>query len=232
MTSIEYVTLEVDDPTAAGQFYTTAFGLGPEVRVRASEVPTSGFRGFTLSIVVSQPASVDAFLRAALDAGARSLKPAKKQFWAGYSGVVQAPDGTIWKIATPSNKNTTPATRKIDEIVLLLGVADFTASKRFYVDHGLQVTKSVARAYVEFAATPKHIKLGVYKRRALAKDAGVFADGSGSHRIALHSNAGPFTDPDGFEWETTITEPKHDIDNGRPDGLDHRPDIDALAQHR
>src|SRR5436305_9642083 len=185
MTCIEYVTLEVDDLRAAERFYTAAFGLGPQVRLRASEAPTSGFRAFTLSLVVSQPATVDAFVRAALDAGATSLKPTAKQFWGGYSGVVRAPDGTIWKVATSSKRNAGPATREIDKIVLLLGVADFVASKRFYVDHGLEVAKSFARAYVEFAAPSKHIQLGAYKRGALAKDAGVSSDGSGSHRLVI-----------------------------------------------
>ena len=201
MTSLEYVTLEVDDPAAAERFYTAAFGLGSRVRLRAAETPTSGFRAFTLSLLVSQPATVDAFVRATLDAGATSLKPAGKQFWGGYSGVVQAPDGTIWKVATASKKNTGAATREIDGIALLLGVADFAASKRFYVDRGLEVAKSFARTYVEFAAPSKHIKLGLYKRRALAKDAGVSPSGSGSHRLAIGSDAGPFTDPDGFTWE-------------------------------
>jgi predicted lactoylglutathione lyase len=200
MTSLEYVTLEVDDLAAADRFYTAAFGLGPWVRLRASEAPTSGFRAFTLSLVMPQPAVVDAVFRDALDAGATSLKPATKQLWGGYSGVVQAPDGTIWKLASAAKKNTGPITREIDEIVLLLGVADFVASKRFYVDHGLEVTKSVARAYVEFAAPPKHVKLGLYKRRALAKDAGLPPEGSGSHRLLIASHAGPFTDPDGFAW--------------------------------
>jgi hypothetical protein len=27
-------------------------------------------------------------------------------------------------------------------------------------------------------------------------------EGTGSHRIVIGSNAGPFTDPDGFVWET------------------------------
>ena len=53
ITSIESVTLEVPDPTAAECFYTAAFGLATELRLRASEAPTSGFRGFTLSLVVS-----------------------------------------------------------------------------------------------------------------------------------------------------------------------------------
>jgi hypothetical protein len=43
---------------------------------------------------------------------------------------------TIWKIATESKKDTGPATRQIDGIVLLLGVADMGESKRFYVDRG------------------------------------------------------------------------------------------------
>ena len=36
MTSIESVTLEVADPTAASRFYTAAFGLGTQLRLRAS----------------------------------------------------------------------------------------------------------------------------------------------------------------------------------------------------
>jgi hypothetical protein len=48
------------------------------------------------------------------------------------------------------------------------------------------------------------VKLGLYKRRALAKDAGVPVDGTGSHRIVVGSDAGAFADPDGFAWEGTI----------------------------
>src|SRR5205807_2994328 len=198
MTSIESLTLEVPDATAANAFYTAAFGLDNQVALRASDAPTTGFRGFTLSLVVSQPATVDGFIGAALDAGATPLKPAKKGFW-GYGGVVHAPDGTIWKVATSSKKDTGPATRRIDEIVLLLGVADVAASKRFYVDRGLQVARSFGRKYVQFATAP--VKLALHGRRALAKDAGVSPDGTGSHRIVIGSDAGSFTDPDGFAWE-------------------------------
>ncbi|HUY51290.1 MAG TPA: hypothetical protein VMV92_37225 [Streptosporangiaceae bacterium] len=81
MTSIESVTLEVTDPTAVGRFYTAAFGLGTQVRLRASEAPAAGFRGFTLSLTVSQPATtVSGLIDAALDAGATPLKPAAKSF--------------------------------------------------------------------------------------------------------------------------------------------------------
>jgi predicted lactoylglutathione lyase len=200
MASIEFVTLEVADPTAATRFYTTAFGSDTRIRLQAPAAPTTGFRGFTLSLVVSQPATADALIGAALDAGATPLKPAAKSLW-GYGGVVQAPDGTIWTVASSAKKDTGPATRQIDEIVLQLGVADVAASKRFYVDHGLAVTKSYGRRYVEFAASSSPVKLSLYKRRALAKVAGVAPDGTGSHRLIIGSDAGPFTDPDGFVWE-------------------------------
>ena len=200
MACIDFVTLEVADPTAAEDFYAKAFGLGPELRLRPAQAATSGFRGFTLSLTVAQPATVSSLYAAALDAGATPLKPAAKSLW-GFGGVVQAPDGTIWKIATSKKKNSGPATREIDKLVLLLGAEDVPASKRFYVDHGLSVARSFGRKYVEFEASSGAVTLGLYGRRALAKDAGVAQDGSGSHRLAIGSDAGPFTDPDGFEWE-------------------------------
>jgi uncharacterized glyoxalase superfamily protein PhnB len=94
VTLIESINLEVPDPAVAGAFYTAAFGLDDLLALRGSDAPTTGFRGFTLSLVVSQPATVDGFIGAAFDAGATPLKPAKKSFW-GYGGVVRAPDGTI-----------------------------------------------------------------------------------------------------------------------------------------
>jgi catechol 2,3-dioxygenase-like lactoylglutathione lyase family enzyme len=201
MTSIASVTLEVPDASAASAFYTAAFGLGTRVAVSPAQEPTSGFRGFTLSLVVSQPANVNALVDAALDAGATPVKPAAKSFW-GYGGVVRAPDGTIWKVATSAKKDTGPATRQVDEMVLLLGVEDVAASKQFYVDRGLAVAKSFGRKYVQFATPSSPIGLGLYGRRALAKDAGVPADGNGSHRIVIGSDYGSFTDPDGFTWQT------------------------------
>ena len=200
MTSIESLTLEVADPTAANRFYTAAFGLGTQVGLRASEAPTTGFRGFTLSLTVSQPANASALIDAALEAGATTLKPAAKSLW-GYGGVVQAPDGTIWKIATSARKDSGPATRQIDQLVLLIGCEDVAASKQFYVDHGLAVGKSFGRKYVEFAIPSSPVKFGLYGHKALAKDAGVPPEGTGSHRLIIDSDAGSFTDPDGFAWE-------------------------------
>ncbi|MEV6877849.1 glyoxalase [Amycolatopsis sp. NPDC051128] len=204
MTSIESITLEVADPAAAERFYSAAFGLDTQLRFRASQEPSTGFRGFTLSLTVAQPADVDSLIGTALDAGATTLKPVTKSLW-GYGGSVRAPDGTIWKIATSAKKNTGPVTRKFDALVLLLGVADVAASKKFYLDHGLTVGKSFGRVYVEFEAGSSPVKLALYRRRALAKDAGVAPDGTGSHRIAVGGAAEPFTDPDGFAWETTAS---------------------------
>ncbi|MET9587320.1 MULTISPECIES: glyoxalase [Streptomyces] len=206
MASIASVTLDVADPSAADRFYTTAFGLDTQIRLRASEAPTTGFRGFTLALTVSQPATVNNLIDAALDAGATPLKPAAKSFW-GYGGVVRAPDGTIWKVATSAKKDTGPDTRRIDEIVLLLGVVDVVASKRFYVERGLAVAKSFSRMYVEFAAGSSPVKLALYRRRALAKDVGVAPEGTGSHRLMIGGDAGPFTDPDGFAWEAASLTP-------------------------
>jgi len=87
--------------------------------------------------------------------------------------------------------------------VLLLGVEDVKASKQFYVDHGLTATKSFGRKYVEFATPGLQVSLALLGRHALAKDAGVSPDGTGSHGIVIGSDAGSFTDPDGFAWETS-----------------------------
>lgn len=200
-TSLASVTIEVTDLEAARRFY-SAFGVDAYVRLRAaSAAHSTGFRGFTLALTVAGPATVDGFVTAAVDAGATVLKPAAKSLW-GYGGVVQAPDGTIWKIATSARKDTGPATREIDEIVLLIGVEDVKATKQFYVSRGLTVGKSFGGKYAEFAAGEAGpVKLALYKRRALAKDLGVPVDGTGSHRIVLGGTRDAFTDLDGFVWE-------------------------------
>jgi predicted lactoylglutathione lyase len=201
MTSISSITLEVHDIKAAEQFYSTAFGLGSQLRLTASDTATTGFRGFTLSLIVAQPSIVSALFDSAVAAGATTLKPVEKTFW-GVGAVVQAPDGAIWKIATSAKKDKGPATRDIDQIVLLLAADNVGASKKFYIDRGLKVGKSFG-SYVEFATPGSTVGLGLYKRDALAKDAGVPADGTGSHRIVINGDVGELTDPDGFEWRST-----------------------------
>lgn len=198
MASVRSVILEASAPAVA--FTSETFGVGGLVEARTSETPSTGFRGFSLSLVVPQPSTVDSLVDDALKRGAKSLKPVEKSFW-GYGGVLQAPDGTIWKVATSSKKETGAPRRQIDDIVLLLGVEDVKASKQFYVDRGLSVDKSFGGKYVQFESVPAQITLALYRRAALAKDVGVSPHGSGSHGIAIRSDAGTFTDPDGFAWE-------------------------------
>ncbi|OIJ68485.1 glyoxalase [Streptomyces mangrovisoli] len=198
--SLTSVTLEVADVEAARVFY-TAFGVDTCVRLRPSTAPTTGFRGFTMALTVAGPGAVDGFIAAAVGAGATVLKPAAKSLW-GYSGVVQAPDGTTWKIATSAKKDTGPVALEIDEVVVLIGVEDVKATRQFYVGRGLTVAKSFGGKYAEFAPGDSSIaKLALYKRRALAKDLGVPAEGTGSHHIVLGGTEDSFTDLDGFAWE-------------------------------
>jgi predicted lactoylglutathione lyase len=205
MASIDSVTVEVTDTTTARRFYNTAFGLGPELQLQASDAPTGGFRGFTVSLLVAQPADVSALVDSAISAGAQVLKPVKKSFW-GFGGVVQAPDGAIWKVATSNKKDKGPASRAIEKLVLLLGAQDVKASKRFYVERGLEVGKSFGGKYVEFDMPAGSVGLALYGHAALAKDAGVDPAGSGSHRLVIGGDAGTFTDPDGFAWAPAAVE--------------------------
>ena len=198
-TSLTTITLETPDPDTATAFYEAVFPAVP-VRVRGSDAPTSGFRGFAFSLVVSRPATVDALFRAAVDAGASTLKPLSTSFW-GYGGVLAAPDGSIWKVATSAKRDAGPADGRIDAVVLLLGAADVAASRSCYVEHGLTLGKSFGRKYVEFTGPGDGLKLALYGRKAAAKDVGVPPEGSGSHRIVLGGGGAGFTDPDGFVWE-------------------------------
>ncbi|SDL00829.1 glyoxalase [Streptomyces indicus] len=194
------LTLEVPDVEQAQRFY-AAFGVGSLVSLRESADSASGFRGFTIALTVSQPATVDHFVQQAVAAGATVVRPTAKSLW-GYGGVVQAPDGTLWKIATSAKKNTAPSTPEIDEVVVLLGVQDVKASRQFYADRGLRVARSFGGKYAEFdTGEQSPAKLALYKRTGLAKDLGVPAEGHGSHRLILSGAPGTLTDPDGFRWE-------------------------------
>lgn len=199
--SIARLTLEVTDPAAAKAFYADAFGLGddPRLAFRASDAPTSGFRGYSISLIVAQPGDADSLLNSAIAAGATVVKPGTKSFW-GYGGVVAAPDGSVWKVATQSKKDTKPVSREFSEIVLQIGVSDVGESKQFYVSQGLKVAKSFGKKYVQFETSPSGLTLTMLSRKAVAKDAGVPAEGGDAHGIVVGGPAS-FTDPDGFVWE-------------------------------
>lgn len=198
-TIIDSVTLDVADLEAAQSFYADTFALGDRLRFRTSDGETSGFRGYTLSLVVAQPANVHALVNAAVAAGATVIKPVAKSLW-GVGGTVQAPDGAIWKIATSSKKDTAPPSRSVEEVILLLGADDVVASRTFYTERGIPVAKSFGRSYVQFDTGASPIGLGLYRHASLAKDAGVPAAGSGSHRLTVNGSLGAAVDPDGFAW--------------------------------
>ena len=198
MKTIDSLTLDVHEPAASEVFYQNAFGLGPQVMARAAQTPSTGFRGFSISLIVGQPSSVDSLYETAIAAGATSVKPAARGMW-GYGAVVQDPDGVVWKLATSSKKEKGLPERQIDDVVLLLGASDLGASRKFYVHRGLEVKRSFPGRYVEFKSGA--VKLALYPGRAgVAKEAGVSPDGSGPHGITVNSDAGTFCDPDGFLW--------------------------------
>ena len=91
---------------------------------------------------------------------------------------------------------------------LALNVRDPQASKRFYSERGWGVARSFGRKYVEFESGGGAVTLGLYGRKALAKDAGVGADGTGSHRLVIGGDLGSCVDPDGFAWEARAAAPR------------------------
>jgi predicted lactoylglutathione lyase len=200
MAVIERLVIEADDASAAEAFYKEAFDLGDTIQVRGSSSPTTGFRGFAVSLVVAQPSTVDSLFESAVAAGATATKQPSRSFW-GYGAAVQAPDGTVCTLASSSKKETGPPTRAVDDVVLLLGVEDVKASKQFYVDRGLAVVKSYGGKYAELE-TGDRVKLALSPRKVAAKNAGVALEGNGSHRLVVVGDLGTLTDPDAFTWET------------------------------
>ncbi len=77
MAGVESVTVETPGRAAADAFDASAFGPAAPTWALVPpkpkpETPATGFRGLTLSLVVARPSAVDAFVGAALDAGATS----------------------------------------------------------------------------------------------------------------------------------------------------------------
>lgn len=186
MNSIDTLTLDVADAAAARTFYDAAFGASFDTSVLdlRESAPAPGFRGFTLSLVMAQPGDVTAVYDAALAAGGRAIKPVTKSLW-GYGGTLAAPDGTIWKIACSAKKDSAPVTRACQDLVLLLGCDDVAATKQHYVAQGMAIARSFGKKYVEFESGGGAVKLALYGRKALAKDAGVPDDGQGQQGIAI-----------------------------------------------
>jgi len=145
--------------------------LGDRLVFRTSDAPTEGFRAFTVSLVVSQPATVDALVGGALDAGATTLKPGKR-----CSGVTAASSkrrtgrsGRSRSSLEEERRSRDPADRR-DRATARVGgrprqQAVSTSST------GSRSPKSFGGKYVQFATGP--VTLALYRHDALAKDRGV-----------------------------------------------------------
>ena len=216
MLSLDVITLGVPEVQAAHAFYAAAFspiaadqgrladldmhGAGQVALHRTealaaaagAEPATSGFRGYIVSYIVSQPSEVEALLAAAVRDGAKVLKPAKKGFWGGFSAALQTPDGSIWKLAAPSKKNTAPAEDppRPTETAVLLGVAEPKASKAFYAALGMTIDRDYGNKYIDFRPNAGASRLGLMRRTDIAKDVGVGKDGSGFRALVLTCKTG------------------------------------------
>ncbi|RSM81624.1 bleomycin resistance protein [Kibdelosporangium aridum] len=213
--SLDAVTLGVPEVQAAQQFYQSTFsptadGDGQPVSLdmqgtghvalqettalaadAASDPATSGFRGYAMNVVVDQPTEVETLLNAAVQNGAKVLKRAKKGLFGGFSGVCQAPDGTVWKLAAPTKKDTGPAANppKLTETIAILGVAAPSKSKVFFEALGMTVDRDYGKLFIDFTLSAGVCRLGLMERDALAKDMGVDKGGSGFQAAVFNHRA-------------------------------------------
>jgi PhnB protein len=92
-------------PMPDGRIGHAEIKLGDSVIMFADEFPEHGFRApqtiggspVTLHLYVED---VDAFVKKALGAGAKEIKPVTDQFYGDRSGQVEDPFGHVWSIAT------------------------------------------------------------------------------------------------------------------------------------
>lgn len=197
--SPDVLTLSVPDIHAAQAFYASVFsptvtdhgehveldmyGKGRIALYESDTAPARPrFRGYTLNFTVDQPSEVEAVMAAAASAGAEVLKPAKKSLFAGVAGVFRAPDGSIWKLAAPTRRDTGPAAipTKPTETVVILGVASPKASRDFYAALGMAVDRDYGNKFIDFQLSPGLCRLGLMTRKSLAKDSVVKDDGGTS----------------------------------------------------
>ena len=211
--TLDTITLGVPQAEAAYNFYVSAFsppdaadngqldlhGTG-QLALRhldslASEAntdaATSGFRGCVMSSIVSSPGEVEALLEAATAAGARVIKPAKKQLFGEFTAVYEAPDGAVWKLAAASKKDTAPVPHppKPIETAIYLGVAKPKTSKVFYKQLGMSPYHDYGDKFIDFTIANGQCRLGLLPRKGLAKDVGVDENGDGFSTVVLTHTA-------------------------------------------
>lgn len=188
----------VDSGTAAVDLHGTGRLAFYQIEALAAEVgvspATSGFRGYVLGSIVSQPGDVKALLQSAEDAGAAVVKPAKKQLFGEFTASYQAPDGAVWKLAASSKKDTSPVAEppKPTESAIYLGAASPKSSKAFYEALGMSAEHDYGDKFVDFHITAGNLRIGLLPRKDLAKDVGVDERGDGFAAVVLtHAAASP-----------------------------------------
>ena len=162
-----------------------------------AETETSQFPGYVVTYALAQPVDVQAVMDAARRAGAEVLKPAKKALFGSFSGSFRAPDGSVWKVAADSDKNTGPAAAapRPTEISIILGVKDAKASRKFYQALGMTTDRDYGSKYIDFHPSDGAVRLCLMPRTALAKDVGIDNSGDGVSAMVLgHCAAGDDVD--------------------------------------
>jgi hypothetical protein len=203
MISIDHLILDSSDPDATAAFYGDALQVDERIQFAQSSAASTGFRGFTIGLDVSDPAQVDALVSAAVQRGATTIKATAAQPWGGYSGVIRTPDGVPLKVATSDSRQHNTGAALIERVVLLLGVEHVGRSKDFYVEAGLEIATEAGNKYVEFTPGQGAVTLALYQRPGLAKEFGVDPEGEGAHLITIASTGDSLVDLDGFTWASS-----------------------------
>lgn len=215
-TTVTAITLGVDDIDRARRFYEAGLGCTMEheadgfvalsigdaastlalytvdaLAADAGVAPRgSGFRGAAMSFITDTAEGVDAVFAAAQSAGGTVVKPARSQFWGGYTGYLADPDGHLWKVGSnrrpPMLGRRQPAALpRPEETAVTLGCRDIKQSKAFYSDGlGFTVDKSFGK-FVSFKHDEQSTMLSLYTWKALADDAGVDPAGDGFRAMTL-----------------------------------------------
>lgn len=210
--SLDFIMLGVPETGAARTFYrsvfatdpaateetvtfdahgTGRFALQPQDKLAAAAgfpPSTSGYRGYVVTYIVSQPTEVEMVMKAAIEAGAEVLKSTKKALFGSFAGVFRAPDGAIWKVTSATNKDTSPAGKppRPSETTIILGVEKPKSSKAFYQALGMTVDRDYGNKYIDFTPTPGVSRLCLMERGVLARDVRVDKAGSGFSQMILH----------------------------------------------
>lgn len=184
-----FVAFNVPSVTTAGGPEFAVYEWGALAADAGVTADSSGFECFTLSALVGSAGEVDALLVRAGRAGGTILKPSKRAFWGGYSGYFADPDGHLWKVGTDKKPEKGHSAVSEDQgelpgpvlqaMPVTLGVADVKKTRDFYVSLGCEVAKDYGR-FVSLKVG-EHFEIGLYRLKALAKDAGVSPVGAGFH---------------------------------------------------